>query len=391
MIQYLSGTVLMDIAIVVLFMNSFGKKGFYQSQEFGMADAFAEIGYDVDVYRCVTSGAGKETRSCGVGASYDVFYKEVRRFGTHALFDPESFFVRRYDAVIAFCDTQLIVPRLEKYCRANGTRFIPYVGVTESVAYSMKLKKHVMDRVFRAGTLRTYRKCRHIFCKNRDVMRSLEALGVPADRLVLSPVGINTGMLNMDFSYDKRAACRRESGFDEKDRLLLYVGRLNNEKRPLDMFGILDRLNAGDGRSKYKMIMIGDGFLSGEVERLAAEHNRDGETVRYLRQVRYEDMWKYYAASDYFINLWDREVFGMAIVEAIYYMTPSFLISAPGPEVIAEGMENAHICRSDDEIAARIRECSADRESLERDRERLIRNFSWKRFVRNIEETQHDI
>ncbi|MBR0309144.1 MAG: glycosyltransferase [Mogibacterium sp.] len=379
----------MNIAIVVLFMNSFGKKGFYQSQEFGMADAFAVKGYDVDVYRCITEQSYTEIRECRQGRSYGVYYNNVSRFGTHAIFDPESFFIKHYDAIIAFCDTQLIVPRLERYCQRHGTRFIPYVGVTESVAFSMTVKKHVMDAVFRNTTLKTYKRCDHIFCKNRDVMRSLVSFGVSEDRLIFSPVGINLRMLNSRFRYDDIPAARDELDFNGTDKVVLYVGRLNNEKRPLDMFRIIDRLNHGaaSGETGYKLVMIGDGFLASEVERLAEERNHDCERVRYIKRVKYEEMWKYYAAADYFVNLWDREVFGMAIVEAIYYMTPSFLISAPGPEVIAEGMEYAHICASDEEIVSRIRECHADREGLERDREKLIKDLSWDRFVKNMEDT----
>ena len=95
-------------------------------------------------------------------------------------------------------------------------------------------------------------------------------------------------------------------------------------------------------------------------------------------------MWKYYAMADCFINLWDEEIFGMAILEAIYYRTPAFLISAPGPRVIAKNMKNSFICTTIEEIAKKISQYKLDKESLEEDRQRLVKEFSWKRFVDNV-------
>ena len=361
-----------SVAVVVLFMNNFGQKGFYQSQEFGLADTLVRHGFDVDVYKCT---AGEERNEDNV---YPVYYSKVRHFGTHALFRPEKFFRKKYDIIIAFSDTQLIVPELYRYCRRNGIVFIPYVGNTESVAFSERAKKKVMDSMFHVTALKTYRKCDHVFCKSYDTIRRLSGLGVPEDKLIFSPVGINLSMLNGDFRPEDAVLCREEMGYAPEDKVLLFVGRMNHEKRPLDMFRIMDRLDD----EHVKMILIGDGILSDKVEKMAEMFPR---RVRYLRKVPYDDMWKYYAAADYFVNLWNQEIFGMAIAEAIYYMTPAFLIYAPGPEVIAEGMENSFICHSIDEIVDKIRSYEYDVKSLERDRDRLIRNCTWDRFVTNME------
>lgn len=355
-------------------MNSFGRKGFYQSQEFGMADSFRYAGYDTDVYRCVTKDPHDEDHA---------YYNKVLKFGTHALFDPDRFFRKKYDVIIAFCDTQLLVPRLARYCRRNGTIFVPYVGVTESVAFTKKIKKRVMDIVFRFTTLRTYRKCDHIFCKNRAVMHSLEDFGIPSKNLVFSPVGINTQMLNDEYKHEDRIKIREDLEYAECDRVILFVGRLITEKRPLDLFKILDKIDADGNSMVNRLLIIGDGFMADEVAKRASNY---GDRVRLLRQVPYDEMWKYYAAADCFVNLWDREVFGMAVVEAIYYMTPTFLIRAPGPEVISEGMENSYLCDTVDEIAEAICEhVSYDADSLYHDKERLINKLSWDKFVNDLE------
>ena len=372
------------IAIVVLFLDSFGKKGFYQSQEFGLADAFAKAGYPVEVYRCTKDEPHEEDRG------YPVYYPQVKNFGTHALFRPEKLFRKHYDVVIAFSDTQLIVPRLHRYCEKQGTLLIPYVGNTESMAYSMNMKKRVMDLAFRFVALRTYRNdSEYIFCKSYDTIRRLTSMGVPPEKLVFTPVGLNRTLLNNEFTPEDIPRVREEMGYSDEDLVLIFVGRMNNEKRPVDMFRILERLEyelAKAGQTQYKnvkLILIGDGILADQVQDMADVF---GDYVRYYRKVPYEEMWKYYAAADRFVNLWDQEIFGMAIMEAIYYLTPAFLISAPGPRVISEGMDNAFLCDDIDEITKKILDYDYNPDSLLEDRQRLIDRFSWERFVDSLED-----
>ena len=89
--------------------------------------------------------------------------------------------------------------------------------------------------------------------------------------------------------------------------------------------------------------------------------------------------------ADYFINLWNEEVFGMAILEAIFYLTPAFLISAPGPRVIAKDLSNSYICENIEEIVKKIKSYQYNAQSLEKDKLLLISQFSWDSFVGNVE------
>ena len=95
-------------------------------------------------------------------------------------------------------------------------------------------------------------------------------------------------------------------------------------------------------------------------------------------------MWEFYSVADYYINLWDREIFGMSILEAIYYLLPTFLISAPGPRVISKTLKNSFVVKEVNEISPLIKEYVYNKSSLLQDREQIVKEFSWDRFVESV-------
>lgn len=360
----------MKVNILVPFLNNFGEKGFYQSQELGLAYAFFNAGIDVTVYKCV------KNEIAGIDTPFPVIYKKVNSIGSHALFNPEKLFKDIPDVLICFSDTQLILPSLVKYCKKNTILFIPYVGVTESVEFQKKVQKSLMDFIFNHYVIRAYKNSDFVFCKNYDAKQSLKKSGVKESKLRLIPVGMNLKMLNSQAILEDRNALREKYQISTSDKVLLFVGRLNNEKRPLEMFNILDQLD-----DNYKLIIIGSGFLKDEVKRRGSAYTN---RFLYYEKIPYEKMWEFYSVADYYINLWDREIFGMSILEAIYYLLPTFLISAPGPRVISKTLKNSFVVKEVNEISPLIKEYVYNKSSLLQDREQIVKEFSWDRFVESV-------
>ena len=55
--------------------------------------------------------------------------------------------------------------------------------------------------------------------------------------------------------------------------------------------------------------------------------------------------------SDYYLNMNKGEIFGMAIMEAVYYKTSVAAIRALGPSVTLKDMKGHKLCENDDEMA----------------------------------------
>ncbi len=150
----------------------------------------------------------------------------------------------------------------------------------------------------------TYREFDRVYTLGEDARAALGQHGIT--RTSVLPLGVDTGM----FSPAKRdPAYRAELGLPGDGPLLVYAGRVDNEKRAdrlIDMFKKLPRdLGAA-------MVMIGDGKLMGRLQREAA-----GLPIAFpgFEKDR-ESLARSLASSDLYVSAMADETFGISVLEA---------------------------------------------------------------------------
>ena len=371
----------MKLAILVTLMKRFGAKGFYNSQEIGLGRALADMGHSVTIYKGVKDKSQVETVQ--ISENLTIHYLAMPCFVAHGymptkLLDPDL------DGILCFSDQQIFLRHVADYCARNQIVFVPYIGVAHSF-YINTLRGRIMDDLFKALTLPIYKRL-PLLAKTDSAKQELEELGIAGDRITVSPVGIDVAVLNHDFLSADRAALRRELGFEEDDVILCNVSRLEDDKRPFDLLEIFMHVR---GKKKFKLLIVGKGPLREEMDRKIAACGVQDE-VKILESVPYQNMWKIYTASDYYINMSKREIFGMAIMEAVYYRSSVAAARAMGPSITLKDMRGHTICDSDAEIEAWITGPYPSEEDLAWSAARIERDFSWRptaeAFVRQIEE-----
>lgn len=364
----------MKLGILVTIVSGFGKKGFYQSQEVGLGKCLAERGHEVKIYKCVaTDQAEDENR---ISDAVSISYIRVRAVGVHGIF-PVSRLDRDLDGLLCFSDTQIFLPHVIRFCDENNIAFVPYVGIAHSA--QKNLKSRVMDRIFAAGTLRYYRKI-PVIAKSEAVRKELEALGVR--EVSVCPVGLDENVLKLDYASYDRKKIRADLGYSDEDVLISFVGRIKPEKSPVEAVEMFGRIR---DRKNFRMLMVGEGFLLEEVRSKIAELGLE-DRVRLIEKVPYEEMWKIHRAADYFINLCTREIFGMALLEAVLYRSSAAALRAPGPDTILEGMKGHCLCGSFDEVEKWLTGDYPSEADLAESSARLLERFSWKICAAGFEE-----
>ena len=170
--------------------------------------------------------------------------------------------------------------------------------------------------------------------------------------------------------------CRRLA-LPEELKLLLFVGRLEAYKRPFAALELLERLGG-----QYGLVVIGDGSLSERFQETAAEKGLL-DRFFYFRRVPNVEMYRYYAACDYFVNFNTHEIFGMSILEAMYQGCVVAARRAPGPEQIIEDGVSGFLCSSDQEMDLVFSDPRTERmgEAAEK---RIQDCFTWDRTAEQI-------
>ena len=359
----------MKLAILCTMMKRFGLKGFYNSQEIGLGRALAEMGHTVIVYKGVKDKAQVETVQ--LGERLTVRYMRMPYFVAHGWM-PVSEIDPTLDGLFCFSDQQIFLPHVEAFCRRRHIVFVPYVGTTYSL-YVHTLRGWIMDTLFAMTTLRVYKRI-PVLAKTEAAKKELIDLGVNGNLISIAPVGLDTGVLKKDFLEADREALRKEFGFEKDDVILCNVARLEEDKRPLDLLKVFMNVR---GKKKFRLLLVGKGALRQAMDGKIAEYGI-GDEVKILERVPYAEMWKIYTASDYYLNLSEVEIFGMAIMEAMYYRCSVAARRAIGPSLTLRGMRGHKLCDTDAEIEDWITGPYPTAEELAESAEKVVTDFSWK-------------
>ena len=134
----------------------------------------------------------------------------------------------------------------------------------------------------------------------------------------------------------RRLYLRRRWGLPENSVTFLFVGKLEDKKRPEDILKALSALtaNAAD-RSAVSVLMAGDGPLRGRLETAAAKRSL---LVRFTGFLNQSQMPEAYAAADARILPSDaRETWGLAVNEAMASGLPVLVSDRVGcaPDLVA--------------------------------------------------------
>lgn len=369
----------MKLGIICTLMRRFGKKGFYNSQEIGLGKALSEMGHEVVFYRGMPKDTVRE--EIKINDHFTAKYIPIRKFGAHGYLNTKEL-DENLDAVLVFSDNQIFLPHIHKFCKKHNISMVLYTGIPHSM-FPGTMQGFVMDTLFNLGSRQVYRKC-PVIAKTENARQELIKLG--CKDVSISPVGLDTTVMKKDFDKIDRTEIRKEFGIHDDEIVIVNVARMEPDKRPLDFVRLISSL---DPLKPYHAVMIGDGWQRKDVEAQIYGLGL-GNKFTVIPKIPYENMWKVYKIADYYINVSREEIFGMAVMEAIYYKIPTAASEAMGPSTILKDMPAHKLCKTDDQILSYIeKEPVPDEQELEKAREKLIRDFSWKNtaeaFVRAVE------
>lgn len=350
-----------NFAILELYCGDSGKIGFYNSQELGICKAMRKRGYNCFVFY---PDAGISERVEDVRDDIRIIRCPAKKIGVHGFYDLNVLKQYKIDYVQIDSDNQLYAPNVIRYCLKNGIPFYNYMGTIASDSDN-GLKKIVSEFLMKRN-IRMYQRSK-CFVKTKDVLRSVESAGITNASIV---------HVGLDFSLipeisEGQTAIRKSLSLPEDKKILLFVGRMDPYKRPMQMIEVMTKLD-----DSFFGVMIGTGSLNSEVDE-AIEKELHGRAIR-IDRIENKRIHQFYKAADYFLNFNEKEIFGMSMLEAMYQGCNVVAISSPGAREIID--EESGFVTEDLGGMLKIIEKDYKKDS-KTIKERILKDFSWDHSV----------
>ena len=322
----------MRILIIRLNTSNFGKIGTYNVQEVGLANALIKRGHKADVVFL-----HKDTNKVIDDENYNfVHYLPHVSFGIHGIFKVRLLEQYRPDRIIMWSDNQLWAKNVIRWSKKHSIPVIQYFGGV--LSDNPKFLHQLYTKLILLRNKKSYRYSLNI-AKTSRVENEMKKHGIKSFGKI--SIGVDTTLLSNEKAIDYEE--RNELGFSKTDKIILFIGRMDTEKKPFFACEVLKALAEID--SSYKMIMIGDGRYSEQIDNYIKEEHLE-KIITHIHKVPYKSIHKYMVISDCFVNYSEIEIFGMAILEAMYYGLPVVVHSAPGPNDYIDDCENGYIVNS---------------------------------------------
>ena len=123
----------------------------------------------------------------------------------------------------------------------------------------------------------------------------------------------------------------------------------------------------------YKLLMVGTGELKEDVE-AETKHLDLADSVQMIERIPNNEIWELYRFAAAFINLNQQEIFGMAILEAMYYGCKVVAWKAPGPNFIITNNVTGYLANSNESVIEAI---EAEHNVSEAAHQCILQRFTW--------------
>ncbi len=177
-----------------------------------------------------------------------------------------------------------------------------------------QLLDNFAKRAVRNASASVCNQATRVIVPTKKVQRLLRTYGVYRPISVI-PTGIKTArFLRGEDTPKRRAKLREELGYEADDRILLYLGRVSEEK-DIDVL-IRALANVLRTEPKTKMLVVGDGSARKDLETLSHSLGLE-DKIRFLGQKSWDTIADYYHVADYFVTASQSETQGLTYIEAL--------------------------------------------------------------------------
>ncbi len=364
----------MKILIIRPFPDRLNLKS-YNVQEVGLAKALVMKGHicDIVLYHGKEKDREEEYSFCDKGQQYSfkIHWLKGFAFFKNGFMPSVKRLIPQYDVIQVHEYDQLLSWKL--YTRQPKPVVIYHGPYYDPFAKGYNLKCRVFDLLFlslsrsRIGSV-------FALAKSELAADFLREKGF--QRVTTAGVGIDLD----NFGKNKDMG----AGFlaHRKEETLLYVGKIEERRNLYFLVEVFRKLK--DKKKNLKLTIIGNGDREYKEKFLSSIHPElETGSILYRERAAQEELAEYYRKAAFFLLASHYEIFGMVLLEAMYFGTPVISSVNGGSCTLIQDGVNGLVMEEFDSAAwaARIEKAMEDKDRLEemksRARKTVEEKFTW--------------
>lgn len=358
----------------------------YNVQEIGLARALALRGHCCDIVLFYGKNRDKtETyrfTEDGKEYTFQIFWLRGYSFFKNGFMPSVKRLLPQYDVIQVHEYDQIMSWQL--YTRQKKPTVLYHGPYYHSYAKGYNLKCKIFDMLFL-----WQRRYQHVLAMTKSDLAA-DFLRKKGFKQVI-PVGVG---INLDNFGNKKEISHCNNKNDDTFRML-YVGKIEERRNVYFLVEIFRKL-----KEKYKnieLIIVGDGtkdykekFLEGIKQEL------DSGSITYKEKLKQEELPEIYAVSDIFLFTSSYDIFGMVLLEAMFYALPVVSTVNGGSSMLIENDVNGYVL-TDFELDHWIQKIEMliqnkdKREMLGKAaKETIINGYTWERMAEKFEKVYQE-
>lgn len=308
-------------------------KNQYNIQEIGLAKELANLGVEVDVF--LISDKNKTYREkCGLNNNVTIYWlKGIKIPGQQGYYKDLKKILNqnKYDLIQALDDSQITTILVSEYCRKKKIKFVLWQGMYENYP---EIYKRIIQYVFDLSLLKILRKnTKYTISKTTSAQNYLTMKKFPKG--VVIPVGLEAS----NFDNPRKIDYREKLNIPKNQKIFLYIGKVEERRKPFFCIDLYKKIK--DKYDNCCLVYVGDGPLKSEIDRYIKINNI--KDVHLIKKIPQNELPSLYECCELFILPTRYEIFGMVLIESMYFGTPVITYSAAGPKDLIDDEKNGLI------------------------------------------------
>ena len=229
-------------------------------------------------------------------------------------------------------DSQIMTAWVLWKLRNNGIKKVLYQGMYSNYTYLNRLYQIIFELLFKKIIQLN---ANYIIAKTMMAKEYLERKGF--QNISVLPIGL-------DINKEEKGCLHKESlniFRKQYKKVLLYIGKIEKRRNPRFLIDVLSSLR-NENHLNYGLIIVGDGPLMNLIT-VYSQNNNVKQHILHIRSLPNSEIKEVYKNSDLFLLPSNNEIYGMVVIESLYYGIPVISTSMAGPVDIIQN-ENLGYC-----------------------------------------------